>query len=225
QFIAATTVTLPAWVRLQTSRDGVTASTSPDGITWTVLRQNVPVLAAGQFEAGVAVTSHADGQLNTAHVSHLTTDVVQSEWKDIDIGNVSLPSGSATASAGWNVAGAGDDIWGTADAFHFLYRHATGNDQHLRVRIESLMNTHPFAKAGLMVRDSLDPDSPTVILDIRPGGGIEFMTRAAYSGEMTYLGGTTATFPVWLDLSWQSVPGAPGMAAFSAAVSQDRMTW
>ncbi len=74
------------------------------------------------------------------------------------------------------MSGAGRDIWGTADSFFFVYRP---------FRDGSIMNTFlsedftdPFAKAGLMIRQSLDPGSPEVIVDVKPDGGIEFMTRA-----------------------------------------------
>jgi hypothetical protein len=225
QFIATATVTLPVWLRLQTSGAGVTASTSPDGITWTVLPQSVPAIAGGNLEAGVAVTSHDLGQLNTAHVSHLTIDPVLRDWANRSIGAVGLTGTALRSGDQWILSGAGSDIWGTADAFQFWYRHTAGNDQHLRMRVDSLDDRHPFAKAGLMVRDSVDPDSPTVIVDVKPDGGVEFMARSDYSAEMSYLGGANVTFPAWLDLSWQSVPGSPGTATFSAAVSQDKVTW
>jgi hypothetical protein len=40
-----------------------------------------------------------------------------------------------------------------------------------------------------------------VILDMVPGGGIEFMRRTTAGGSTTYLGGTSGTRPQWLRLS------------------------
>jgi regulation of enolase protein 1 (concanavalin A-like superfamily) len=40
-----------------------------------------------------------------------------------------------------------------------------------------------------MIRLTLDPDSPHVVLDVKPDGGIEFMTRATPGGETTFVAG------------------------------------
>jgi len=224
EYIAGATVTLPAWLRLQTSRDGVSAWTSQDGITWTPVKQNVAMVPAGQFEYGVAVTSHDAGQLNTAHISHLTLDVTQSSWTLTDVGDVGALGSVGGSLGAWSLMGAGSDIWGTADSFLYFYRHSIGNDQHLRVRVDSLENTNPFAKTGLMLRDSLDPDSPAVIVDVKPDGGIEFMQRRTAGSSMEYIGGATVAFPAWLDLSWQTIAGS-NMANVTAFVSQDGITW
>src|SRR4029077_15724927 len=102
---------------------------------------------------------------------------------------------------------AGGDIWGPADAFQFLHRSVEATNQHVRVRVNDLQNTSAFAKAGLMLLSTADPDSPTVILDVKPDGGVEFMARTTWGGDMTFLDGLPAAspgFPVWLDLSWRN---------------------
>jgi regulation of enolase protein 1 (concanavalin A-like superfamily) len=40
-----------------------------------------------------------------------------------------------------------------------------------------------------MIRQTLDPSSPQVILDVKPDGGIEFMTRSSQGGETTFIAG------------------------------------
>jgi len=74
-----------------------------------------------------------------------------------------------------------------------------------------------------MVRQGLDPDSATVILDVTPSGNVEFMTRSTKGGEMTYVAGTTVTFPVWLRLSNTGGSGAP--IDLNPAVSHDGVVW
>ena len=59
------------------------------------------------------------------------------------------------ASSGtWNVGGSGADISGTADNFRFAYQTLTGNGS-ITARVTGLDNTNTFAKAGVMLRETL----------------------------------------------------------------------
>jgi hypothetical protein len=95
------------------------------------------------------------------------------------------------------MTGAGADIWGTADAFQFVYRTQTGDD-YFMARVTSIQNTNPSAKAGVMIRSSTDPGAASVIVDVTPGGGIEFMARSWQDGPTTYYNGMQVSGPVWL---------------------------
>jgi hypothetical protein len=88
------------------------------------------------------------------------------------------------------VSGAGSDIWGTADSFAFAYQPL--RDGLVFAEMSSENNTNPFAKSGVMIRQTLDPGSPQVILDVKPDGGIEFMTRSAQGGETTFIAAGSA---------------------------------
>jgi hypothetical protein len=121
-------------------------------------------------------------------------------WQSVDVGDVGQP-GSASYSGGV-----------------FTVHHAWTADGHVVVRVDDLQNTDEFAKAGLMLRGSLDPGAPTVILDIKPDGGVEFMQRPTAGAEMAYLAGASVTMPAWLELAWQG-------DAVTASVSQDGSSW
>jgi hypothetical protein len=45
--------------------------------------------------------------------------------------------------------------------------------------VVSIQNTHAFAKAGLMLRETLDPSSAHVVIDVRPTGDIERILHSA----------------------------------------------
>src|SRR5205807_1864961 len=47
----------------------------------------------------------------------------------------------------------------------------------------------------------MTPGSAHVILDVRPNGSIEFMTRSSNGGSTSYLAGATQAAPVWLKLT------------------------
>jgi hypothetical protein len=139
-------------------------------------------------------------------------------WNATDMGNVGIAGSAVFADGTWTVRGAGADIWGTADAFQFLYRTVTGDGRHMMVRLDDLQNTNEFAKAGLMLRGSLGVDATTVILDVKPDGGVELMSRPSTGAEMVYLAGTFVSLPAWLQLSWQN-------GTVTALVSQDNVNW
>jgi len=123
-----------------------------------------------------------------------------SPWLTQDVGAV-IAAGSASYSSGvFTVNGDGADIWGTADAFRYVYQGVSGDSQ-IVARVTSVQNTNPYAKAGVMLRESLAAGASHVILDVRPDGSIEFMTRSATSGSTTYLAGGSQAPPAWLKLA------------------------
>ncbi len=82
---------------------------------------------------------------------------VPSGWQAADVGDVGS-SGSSSfnpSTRAFTIAGAGGDIWGTADAFRFAYRPIAGNGE-IVVKVVSEQDTHTFAKAGVMLRGPLD---------------------------------------------------------------------
>ena len=76
---------------------------------------------------------------------------------NLDVGTAT-PAGSGSYSNGvWTVSGSGSEIWThNADSFHFVYLPVTG-DATIIAKVNSVQSTHPTAKAGVMIRDSLSP--------------------------------------------------------------------
>ncbi len=203
-FIATASVSFPQWLRLEWSGGTVTASISSDATSWRSLGASSVALPSAP-EGGLAVTSHDNSQLTTGHFDSLSsTGVVQiHEWTPVVIGSTGLAGQAAETNGVWTVNSGRTDIWGTSDSFEFVYRTTTAIPAYVEVRVVDLQNTNPFAKAGVMLRSSLDADAPAVILDVRPDGALEFMARRSVGGEMMFLGGgTVVPFPVWLKLVW-----------------------
>ena len=115
-------------------------------------------------------------------------------WTSQDIGDVD-PNGSFTDNGDgtYTMTADGADIWGNADAFHFAHQQMSGDGQII-VRVSSLVNTNTWAKAGVMMRQDLDPNSAHTIMAITPGQGVTMQGRDVKGGgsfHMT-LGGRTA---------------------------------
>ena len=97
---------------------------------------------------------------NSARAEHSPTGTGPFEGHG-DVGKV-LHAGSVeydAAKRSYTIAGSGENMWSTADAFQFVWKKATG-DLALSADISfpsKAGNEHK--KAVLMVRQSLDPDS------------------------------------------------------------------
>ena len=77
------------------------------------------------------------------------------------------------------VSGAGADIFGTTDEFRMVYKQLPG-DGSIVARVASLENTHAFAKAGVMVRASLQGNSPNAMIYVSPENGVRLQQRMTY---------------------------------------------
>jgi hypothetical protein len=78
----------------------------------------------------------------------------------------------------------GTDIYGTADQFTFAYKSLNG-DGSIIVHVDSVENTDPWAKAGVMIRESLSPDARFAGVYATPGNGVRFQARLLNAGSAT----------------------------------------
>jgi len=97
-------------------------------------------------------------------------------WTGADV-STAVPGGQKRSADGViTLCGAGSDIWGVHDEFRYLYRKAD-EDFDLRVQLTSLDASHRFAKAGWMLRESLDPDAAHVLVNAYPDGCVMLAWR------------------------------------------------
>jgi hypothetical protein len=122
-----------------------------------------------------------------------------SPWQNGDVGTPGIAGSASFADGVFTVNGSGADIWHTADAFHYAYQSLAGNGE-IDARVTSIQNTDPFAKAGLMLRETMAADAVHVTLNVLPDGTVEFLTRSTTGGETTYVNGSAEATPVWLAL-------------------------
>jgi hypothetical protein len=116
---------------------------------------------------------------------------------------VALGQGEFTTKAG------GSDIWNNADGFHFDYKEVSG-DFEAKVRVESLLFTSAWSKAGLMVRESLEAGSRNYNTVVDPTAGANVWEpnyRADTNGASANVPGEIArvspvTYPnAWIKLT------------------------
>ncbi|MHC4494915.1 MAG: LamG-like jellyroll fold domain-containing protein, partial [Planctomycetota bacterium] len=103
------------------------------------------------------------------------------------------PTGTYTMTA------RGADIWGTSDEFHFAYQQFTGVGSII-AKVEGVRNSHNWAKAGVMIRDTLEADSVHATMVVTPAQGVSYQRRTAagdVSFETTQAG---ITAPQWVKI-------------------------
>ena len=143
---------------------------------------------------------------------------LHSNWQSADIGNVGLPGTFSEAEQTLSIGGSGKDIWDQTDAFHYVYRAVNG-DVSLTVHVADMQRTDPWAKAGLMVRESLTPDSPNAAVFVTADNGVEFQQRTNAAATATTVRIVPHLHaPHWVRLTRQD-------STFTAETSADGAHW
>jgi hypothetical protein len=111
-------------------------------------------------------------------------------------GFIEEPAGTYTMSA------LGADIWGQSDEFRFAYKQLSG-DGEISAQVLSATNTDAWVKAGVMIRETLDPGSKHAIMAITPtvGQGVAFQNRVTTSGDsFSAHHDVGLSYPCWVKL-------------------------
>ena len=126
------------------------------------------------------------------------TSTLPAGWTSRDIGNPSV-AGSAGTAATTTVRGAGTDFGGSSDQGQFVYQTTSG-DVDLRVRVADLENVDPAAKAGLMIRASLNANAKNAFMFVSAGQGLALQSRAQVGRNTVTVRGASGTAPAWIRL-------------------------
>jgi PA14 domain/Bacterial Ig domain len=122
-----------------------------------------------------------------------------SPWLHEDIGNVGLIGDASYGAGTFTLTGSGGDIWGGADAFHFVHRTMSG-DGEIVARVVSLQDTDGWAKAGVMMRETLAPGSRYSFSMMSYGNGAGHQFRKQTDAGAEHVGGPGVAAPYWVRL-------------------------
>jgi hypothetical protein len=134
----------------------------------------------------------------------------------------SAPAFATTPSGSILMNGIGADIWGTSDQFRYAYKTLTGNGT-IVARVHSLYESNTWAKAGVMIRQSIEPGSTHAFMAMTAsaGNGGSFQRRpvaAADSANTDAAATAPITKPYWLKVERVG-------DNFSAYTSPDGAVW
>jgi regulation of enolase protein 1 (concanavalin A-like superfamily) len=137
--------------------------------------------------------------------------------ENVDIGNPSTPGSTVQSGDEWTISSGGTDIWGTSDQFRFSHQSISGSGS-VTVKVESVGNSDPWAKAGVMVRADTAVGAANAAVFATPGNGVAFQWRSAPGGTTTSAKVPGAVAPIWLKLERHEND-------FSAFYSDDGKKW
>lgn len=212
----------PQSISISTATTGATIYYTTDGtaptISSAVYSTPINISATTTIKAFAVKTGLNISSISSALYT-IRTSSLPAPWSGMDVGAAS-PAGYrnyAGATSAFTNEGAGADIEGSADAFSYIYQQVSG-DVAITAKITALTNTNAWAKAGVMIRESLNANAGNAFLAITPSNGVSFQKR------MTTGGSTTATIvgslavPYWLRLKREG-------NNFSAFSSPDGTNW
>jgi autotransporter-associated beta strand protein len=148
-------------------------------------------------DAGTGVSSASPSAVVYSTAATVAPLPYQWQAEDIGVSNV----GATGFSAGvYTVVSYGADIWGTSDQFHFTYLSVTGNATII-ARVTAQTNTGSWAKAGVMIRNSLAAGDQYALECITPGNGSAFQYRTTSGGSANGTSGDSGpVVPYWVKL-------------------------
>ncbi|MDI6450222.1 LamG-like jellyroll fold domain-containing protein [Anaerobaca lacustris] len=113
----------------------------------------------------------------------------------------------------------GSDIWGAADQFRFAYKSLSGNGS-IVVRVDSLIRSDEWAKAGVMIRETLEAGSKHAFVAVTPtpSHGVSFQRRPVAAAASANTDVADIAIPHWVKLTRTG-------NLLTAQQSQDGVNW
>jgi len=220
---ATTTVTQanpaspPLYLEIQRVGDQFQAAISSDGATYTLVpgdSATIPMPAVTM--EGVSLSSGAQGTQNTVAYSAVniqspgtppyppaSPSPCPGSWSCSDIGNPALVGDQSLSSGTWTLKGAGNDINGNADQFHYVWQSLAA-DGSISAHILTQSNTNASAKAGVMLRQGTNADSAYYAAFVTPGNGIVVQYRPTQGLKTQIVSGPAGTVPTYLMIARSS---------------------
>jgi hypothetical protein len=177
-----------------------TATTAPFTVSWSGV-------AAGSYSLTAVATDNGGATATSAAISITVNQAspppstLPAGWSHADVGAVGAPGDASASGGAFSVTGAGADVWGTADAFHYAYRTLDG-DGTIVARVASIQFVNNWTKAGVMIRNSLSPSAAQAFMLVAasPAKGVPFQRRLADGSSSVSTNGSQSTAPRWVKL-------------------------
>jgi hypothetical protein len=187
------------------------------------------IVHGGNHSMPFVYNNNQPGFADYSEVEYTLTD--QRDWTEAGVVELSLwfrgypgsvgsfvesPTGTFTMTA------SGADIWAVngveADEFHFAYKMLTGAGSMI-ARVVSVDETDVWAKAGVMIRETLNPDSSHAMMVITPGSGASFQRRPGTGATSLNTDSAGIVAPYWVKIE-RSISGN-----FTGSISANGSTW
>ena len=187
------------------------------------------IVHGGNQSMPISYDNNKQGYAKYSETEKTLTDA--RDWTEEGVANLSLWFRGYPASTGsfveapvgtFTMTGSGADIWNVngveADEFHFAYKILTGAGSMI-AKVESIDNTNVWAKAGVMIRETLNPDSAHAMMVVTPGSGISFQRRPGTGQTSLNTDTASITAPYWVKIE-RDLSGN-----FTGSISANGSTW
>jgi len=171
-------------------------------VSVTTTSASLTGLTASTVYAMTVKAKDAAGNVTSAsialNVTTSATSTLPAPWLTQDVGAVGV-TGNATYNNGtFNLVGSGSDIWDDIDQFRFVYQTLNG-DGEIKARVVSQTNSNAWAKAGVMVRESLATGAKEAATVVTPSNGVLFQRRLITNSGADYSTAVTGRVaPLWV---------------------------
>jgi poly(3-hydroxybutyrate) depolymerase len=116
--------------------------------------------------------------------ANTVTSCRREEWLHCDIGPTEVQGALTLEANAFTVSSNGYDIADSSDACTFIQKNGEGN-LSISARIDAFSSSQAGAKAGVMIRESVEAASPSVSLVILKSGALQMMRRYKESSIAT----------------------------------------
>lgn len=166
-----------------------------------------------------ASTPTADKAFSTLVCNNSACGFLPTRWNSQDIGRVGLSGASCFNNGKFRLQASGTDIWNNADGFQYAFKTFLG-DGSVTVRIDSLNGANPWAKAGIMFRETLDSTSRQALIAMTPtaANGVAFQFRQTAGGPSTNINLPGIQLPYYVKMVKRGTK-------YAGYISADSLTW
>jgi len=198
----------------------------------TVSYTEETIIHGGTKSMPLAYDNNKQSYSKYSEVEHTLT--VQRDWTEEGVAELSIWFRGYPASTGsfvegpvntYTMTGSGADIWDIGpgageyhDEFHFAYKMLSGTGS-IVARVDSVENTNGWAKAGVMIRETLDADSKHAFACITPQNGVASQGRPDTGAASFNYNQTGVAAPYWVKLE-RSISGN-----FTVSHSENGSSW
>ena len=187
----------------QPTTGGSWSWSGPNGYSATTREITLTNVQTNQSGNYVATYTNDSGCQSTQTFS-LTVNAppsnVPSPWLTADIGAVGAAGSANYANSIFTLNASGADVFDFADEVRFVYQSYSGNVT-VTAKVESLTNTNAWAKAGVMIRETLDANATNASMLLTPSNGFNFQYRNGTGAGSTAAGSGAGTIPNWVRIT------------------------
>ena len=152
-------------------------SYTPIATNLTAMAFNDTNVSPGTLYFYVVTAVDAAGEsVKSSEASASLSGAPSSNWLTEDVGAVGATGSFSLSGSVFTIQGSGADIWNSADEFRYVFQALTG-DCSITARVLNMQNTTGWAKAGVMIRETLDASSQYVINFMSPANGTALQQR------------------------------------------------